>query len=155
VNKEEYLKQINQDFKQGKLSESDYEIINNKVSHTFEEIAKPDTKNLDLNSIANEISELLDTYVDISSLFHVDILDVLRTVVRNSSKDTKLKRILKRNSLTHFMMYYLNGIIPIREGFIGHYNNSNTYGPGRGGFLAVLLFKRRVKKVLNNILSKV
>jgi len=146
---EEKTQETRELFKKGRMNPRRYEIIMSTILQSIEKIKRSNIEGEEpLKSLATTICELVIIYNDISHLLICDITNVLVKTAQNTSKDIYLKRLLK-DPVIHLRrtISFISGTRPLP------FKRHAYYSPGRGGYLAILLFRRRVNIIFNNINS--
>lgn len=143
-------------FKQGRITEEQYELLTNRIARNIEKIeSDKEKKELHPNALLNAVKELTSAYSSVLQLLYIDIASVLTRTATNSSKNTKFSRVLKSERLTT-AFYKYSGKTPIeRHSFFtwNAWSSRKLFDAGKGGFFAVFLFRRRIRKVFDSILS--
>ncbi len=141
-------------FKKGKIKQKYYEMIINKILEKSEKIKRTDTESKEepLDSFARALSELITLYENISPLTTLDFSSILK----KTTKSTKMNTYLKGTFKSFFVVSYGKSTsIPFADlvPYLIKRKEIVTAISDRGGYLSSLLFKRRIRKVLNTLIA--
>jgi hypothetical protein len=141
--------EIRESFKEGRIRPTRYEIMINVILQNIEKIKRCNIEGEEpLNSLATAIDDLIITYNDISRLLSGNITNVLVRTAQSTSRDIRLKRLLRDPIIRlNRTILYIMATRPLPFPF----KRRALYDPGRGGYLAIVLFRRRVNIIFDSI----